>query len=88
MSIDLLLKNGFVINGAEDGSPVRADVAIEGDQIKAVGELSHVEAKEVINIKDFCICPGFIDAHAHSEFTLLADGRAEGKNQPGDNHRN
>jgi len=79
LSIDLLLKNGFVINGAEDGSPVRADVAIEGDLIKAVGDLAQVDAKKTINIKDLCICPGFIDAHAHSEFTLLADGRAEGK---------
>lgn len=79
MSIDLLIKNGFVINGSKDGSPVRADVAIEGDQIKAVGDLSHVDAKKTVNIKGLCVCPGFIDAHSHSEFTLLADGRAEGK---------
>ncbi len=79
MSIDLLLKDGFVIHGTEDGKPIRADVAIEGEQIKAVGDLSHVDAKKTISVNGQYICPGFIDAHAHSEFTLLADGRAEGK---------
>ena len=79
MSIDLLLKDGLVINGAENAVPCKADVAIEGDLIKAVGDLSHVDAERTINIKGQCICPGFIDVHSHSEFTLLADGRAEGK---------
>ena len=79
MSIDLILKDGLVINGTENGVPSKADVAIEGDLIKAVGDLSHVDAKTTININGLCVCPGFIDAHSHSDFTLLADGRAEGK---------
>jgi N-acyl-D-amino-acid deacylase len=79
LSIDLLLKDGLVINGSENGVPFKADVALENDLIKAVGDLSHVDAKKTINIKGLCVCPGFIDAHSHSEFTLLADGRAEGK---------
>ena len=29
--------------------------------------------------RDLQLLPGFIDTHAHSEFTLLADPRAEGK---------
>jgi len=49
LSIDLLLKDGLVINGAENGVPFKSDVAIKGDLIKAVGDLSHVDAKKTIN---------------------------------------
>ncbi len=80
MGIDYLIKDGFIIDGsAADASPKIADIAIEGDRIKAVGDLSGLKAKKTIHIKGLCVSPGFIDAHAHSEFTLLADGRAEGK---------
>ncbi|RMD53786.1 MAG: D-aminoacylase, partial [Nitrospirae bacterium] len=38
-----------------------------------------VDAKHIINAEGLFVCPGFIDAHAHSDFTLIADGRAEAK---------
>ncbi|MBI4850151.1 MAG: D-aminoacylase [Nitrospirae bacterium] len=80
MAIDYLIKDGFIIDGAKDNSvPVKADIAIEGDRIKGIGDLSNISADKVISAKGLVVCPGFIDAHAHSEFTLLADGRAEGK---------
>ncbi|MBI5408508.1 MAG: D-aminoacylase [Nitrospirae bacterium] len=80
MGIDYLIKDGFVIDGSNrDSVPVKADLTIEGDSIKEIGNLSHFNAKTVIDAKGLCVCPGFIDTHAHSEFALLADGRAEGK---------
>ena len=80
MSIDYLLRGGHVIAGdGKDAVPVRADIAIEADRITAVGDLSGADAKKSISLKGMCVCPGFIDVHSHSEFTLLADGRAEGK---------
>jgi len=78
LAIDYLLKNGMVLDGT-GVEPVRADVAVEGSCIKAIGDLSCVDATRTIDLKGLCVCPGFIDAHAHSEFILLADGRAEGK---------
>lgn len=80
MNFDFLIKGGMVFDGSRnDACPRRADIGLEGDRIKAVGNLSGAYADKVINAEGFCICPGFIDAHAHSEFTILADGRAEGK---------
>ena len=80
MSIDYLLKDGFVINGSAcDALQERVDIAIEGDCIKEIGDLSHAEANKTIDLKGLMVCPGFIDVHAHSEFLLLADNRAEGK---------
>jgi N-acyl-D-amino-acid deacylase len=79
MGIDYLLKDGFVIDGTGDTTLKKADIAIEADCIKEIGDLSHIRADRTISIKGLCICPGFIDVHAHSEFMLLADSRAESK---------
>ncbi len=79
-SYDFLIKGGFVIDGTRDNAaPKKADIAIEGDCIKAIGDISAITAKRTIHVDGLCVCPGFIDVHSHSEFILLADGRAEGK---------
>jgi N-acyl-D-amino-acid deacylase len=78
--MNYLLKGGIVIDGsALDVSPMQMDIAVEGDCIKDMGDLSHVHADNTVNVNGLIVCPGFIDVHAHSEFVLLADGRAEGK---------
>lgn len=80
MSIDFLLKNGMIIDGADMSCVTQnADIAIEDDRIKAIGDLSNISADRVVNIRGLCVSPGFIDVHSHSEFYLLADGRAESK---------
>lgn len=80
MSLDFLLRGGFIIDGtSDDVEPRPGDIGIEGDRIKTVGNLSKIKAENIIDISGLYVCPGFIDSHAHSEFTLLADGRAEGK---------
>jgi len=80
LSINYLLKGGMVIDGsAPDVPSKRMDIALEGDCIIDMGDLSHVKAERTIDVNGLVVCPGIIDAHAHSEFALLADGRAEGK---------
>lgn len=80
LNIDYILTGGYVIYGDRpDDVPVKADVAVAGDMIRAVGDLSDVQAERIIDITGLYLCPGFIDAHAHSDFVLLADGRAEAK---------
>ncbi|HMK55070.1 MAG TPA: D-aminoacylase [Dissulfurispiraceae bacterium] len=75
--LDYLIKDGDVIDGS-GSAPVTLNVGIEGDRIRYVGR-AHKDARHVIDAGGFAVSPGFIDTHAHSEFTILADGRAEGK---------
>ena len=80
MHIDYLIKNGTIIDGAErDSMPLKADIGVKGDRIVEIGKIPESGRERIIDAKGLCVSPGFIDAHAHSEFTLLADGRAEGK---------
>lgn len=80
MGINFLIKNGNLFQYGDDKAAFqRADIAVEGDRIKAVGDLSDIKADRIIDAEGLYISPGFIDTHAHSEFTLLADGRAQAK---------
>jgi N-acyl-D-amino-acid deacylase len=80
LNIDLLIKGGTLIDGIRPRSPhVKADVAIKGDRIVKVGDLAGTHTDRTIDATGLFISPGFIDTHSHSEFTLLADNRAQGK---------
>jgi N-acyl-D-amino-acid deacylase len=75
--LDYLIINGSVIDGS-GSEVVQMNVGIKGDRIAYLGpELT--PAVNVIDAAGMTISPGFIDTHAHSEFTLMADGRAQGK---------
>ncbi|MDI6802101.1 MAG: D-aminoacylase [Thermodesulfovibrionales bacterium] len=75
--LDYFIKNGIILDGS-GSEPFEANVGILGDKITYVGR-DGVPAHELIDANGCIVSPGFIDTHAHSEFTLLADGRAEGK---------
>jgi N-acyl-D-amino-acid deacylase len=73
---DLLLRGGLVVDGT--GAPrFRADIAIEGDAIAAIGPLEGAEAAEVIDVSGLIVAPGFVDTHAHSDGALLNDRQHE-----------
>ena len=46
-------------------------------EIARSGEIDGPLATEVINVAGLTVAPGFVDMHTHSDFTLIADGRAE-----------
>ena len=64
-SYDLIIRNGKVLDGT--GNPwFYADVAIRGDRIAAVGDLSSARAHREIDATGLFVTPGFIDTHTHA----------------------
>lgn len=79
---DLLIQNGTIIDG--NGTPrFQADMAITDDKIAAIGKLDAADAQKVIDATGRIVCPGFIDAHGHSDFTLFVNNRGESKIRQG-----
>ena len=73
---DLLITGGRIVDGS--GAPwFAADVAIVGGHIAALGRLAQAEARARIDATGLVVTPGFVDFHAHSDVTLLADPHAE-----------
>ena len=64
MAHDLVIRGGTVVDGT--GSPARrADVAVDGDRITAVGDVDAGGAGQVIDASDRIVTPGFVDLHSH-----------------------
>jgi N-acyl-D-amino-acid deacylase len=69
--INIIIRNGAVVDGT--GAPrVRADVAIAGDRISAVGAIGRVAGAQEIDAAGLIVAPGFIDAHTHDDRALLS----------------
>ena len=73
MAFDVIIKNGKIIDGT--GNPgFFADVGIEDGRITFIGFLDEKEkAKKVLDAKGLVVCPGFIDIHSHSDYTIPFD---------------
>ena len=68
---DLVIRNGLVYDGT--GAPPRpADVAIDGDRISVVGEVSE-GGREEIDAAGRIVTPGFVDAHTHYDGQITWD---------------
>ena len=67
MRSDLIIRHAQVIDGS--GSPrFRADVAVEGDRIRAIGDLGASEAEVTIDGTGCILAPGLIDVHTHMTY--------------------
>lgn len=74
---DLLIRGGSVVDGT--GAPgFEADVAIRDGRIVGIGK-NLPAARDTVDATGLTVAPGFIDMLGHSEFRLLADGRAISK---------
>jgi len=73
---DVVIRHARVIDGS--GNPwFRADVAIDGGRIAAVGDLGDATAARTIDARERIVAPGFIDVHVHIEGNVERNPRAE-----------
>jgi N-acyl-D-amino-acid deacylase len=73
---DLVLRDVEVVDGT--GAPRRrADVAVEGGLIAAVGDVFGARTRRSLDGAGRVLAPGFIDLHTHADFTLPLAPRAE-----------
>jgi dihydroorotase/N-acyl-D-amino-acid deacylase len=75
---DVLIRNGRIVDGSGRAGYV-ADVAIKGDRIVSIGNLSRATASRIIDARGLVVAPGFIDMLGQSETYLLIDPRAMSK---------
>ena len=60
---DLVIRNGLVVDGT-GSAPRRADIAIDGGVITAVGDITETGSRE-IDAADHIVTPGWVDVHTH-----------------------
>jgi N-acyl-D-aspartate/D-glutamate deacylase len=70
MTPDFVIRGGTVLDGS--GAPGRrADVAVTGDRITAVGD--HLDGARTLDASGHVVAPGFIDIHTHYDAQVFWD---------------
>jgi N-acyl-D-amino-acid deacylase len=70
--MNILIRNGWLADGT--ANPLYpADVMIKDDRIVAVEHLPEAQAEHIIEAKGKIVCPGFIDCHSHTDWTIHAN---------------
>jgi N-acyl-D-aspartate/D-glutamate deacylase len=70
--LDVAIRGGVVVDGT-GAAARRADVAIEGDRIVAIGTVAG-EATRTIDASGKVVAPGFVDIHTHYDAQVFWDG--------------
>jgi N-acyl-D-amino-acid deacylase len=69
---DFVIRNGTIVDGT--GLPrYRADVAIQGNRIAAIGRSIPEKGKEELDATGHVVTPGFIDGHTHMDAQVFWD---------------
>ena len=79
---DILFAGGDVIDGT-GATRVRADVAVTGDRITAIGDLGQMRAGRRVDATGRVVAPGFIDVHTHDDNLLFRDADMTPKTSQG-----
>ncbi len=70
MTADLVIRGGTVLDGT--GAPGRrADVAVTGDRITAIGD--RLDGRRTLDADGHVVAPGFIDIHTHYDAQVFWD---------------
>jgi N-acyl-D-aspartate/D-glutamate deacylase len=65
MTLDLIVKNGTIVDGSGMGR-YRADVGVKNGKIVEIGRI-RAPAQRTINADGLIVAPGFIDGHTHMD---------------------
>jgi len=74
---DLIIRNGTIYNGTGE-KPFKGDVAISGDTVAAIGNLTSVQGSVEVDAKGLAVSPGFINMLSWANVSLIEDGRSQG----------
>ena len=72
---DIIIRNGNIYDGS-GGKSHKSDLAISGDTISAIGDLSKFSAKTEIDANGLAVAPGFINMLSWANESLIEDGRS------------
>ncbi|UCD81774.1 MAG: amidohydrolase family protein, partial [Desulfobacterales bacterium] len=73
----IVVKSGTIVDGTGAAS-YEGDVVVCDEKIETVGSDSNLSPDTAcIDASDCIVCPGFIDTHSHSDFSLLVNPDAE-----------
>jgi N-acyl-D-amino-acid deacylase len=73
---DVIIRGGTIYDGSGK-KPFVGDVALRGDVIAAVGDLSADRGKTEIRAAGLAVAPGFINMMCWANETLIEDGRSQ-----------
>lgn len=63
--VDLILKNGYLMDPGSGLTGSRGDIAIKNGRIVGVGTLESQESAQVLDVDGLTVTPGLVDFHAH-----------------------
>ncbi len=72
---DLILRGGTVYDGS-GRAPVVADVALRGDRIAAMGDLSWAKGNRELDVRGLAVAPGFVNMLSWAVDSLIQDPRS------------
>ncbi len=79
---DLVLQNGMIYDGSGT-TPYQGDLAIQGDQIAALGAPGTLDGKTILDVNGLAVAPGFINMLSWAVESLIEDGRSQSEIRQG-----
>jgi N-acyl-D-amino-acid deacylase len=76
LSFNLIIKNGKIVSGAANPW-FSADIGVNKGRISKIGTLKASDAEQVIDAEGLIVCPGFIDAHSHTDLVISFNPEVE-----------
>jgi len=71
MTLDLIVRNGTIVDGSGMGR-YRADVGVKGGRIVEIGRI-RAPAQRTVDADGLIVAPGFIDGHTHMDAQVAWD---------------